>query len=75
MQFLKLKRIENAKSTIKIALKIDIKTKVSPLKKTPPWTTKNMQIAKERYYRDPESRRQYQKRKLQENLNQEKEHE
>ena len=34
-----------------------------------------MQIAKERYYRDPESRRQYQKRKLQEKLNQEKEHE
>ena len=34
-----------------------------------------MQRAKKRYYRDPESRRQYQKRKYKENLEQEKEYE
>ena len=34
-----------------------------------------MQEAKERYYSDPESRRQYQKREYQENPEQEKEYE
>ena len=71
-QFLKLKCTENAKSTIKNALKSERKKKLLSLKKNitkdkKKKKRKKMQRAKQRYYRDPESRQQYQKRKYQEN--------
>ena len=73
-QFLELKRTENAKSTIKNALKKDRKKK-SILIEISPRTRKKMQEAKERYFRNPQSRRQYRKRKYQENPEQQKEYE
>ena len=71
VQFLKIKCTKNAKSTIKNTLKSERKKRVSSLKKSP---RKKKQGAKERN-RDPESRRQYQNRKYQENPEQEKEYE
>ena len=59
VQFLKLNYTDNTKITIKNALKSKIKKKVSSRKKILPRTRKKMQEAKERYHRDPESRRQY----------------
>ena len=74
VQFLKLKCTENTKNTIKNALKSEIKKKVLLLKKAILPRTKKMPGAKEKYYRDPESRRQCRKRKYQENSEQQKEY-
>ena len=76
VQFLKLKCIENTKSTIKNALKSEKweKEKRIITEKNITKDQKKMQGAKERYYKDPESRRQYRKRKYQENPEQQKEY-
>ena len=55
-------------------MKSEIKKKVSPLKIKYQGPEKKIQGAKERYCKDPESRRQYQKKKYQENSKQEKEY-
>ena len=60
VQFLKLKCHDNAKSTIKNALKSNKKKKVSSLEHHQ-GPEKKIQGAKQRYYRDPQSRRQYRK--------------
>ena len=70
VQFSKLKCTENVKSTVTRALKSDRMKKVSPLKKISR-IKKKMKRTKEKYYRDPESRRKYRKRKK-ENPQQEK---
>ena len=53
VQFLKLKCTDNAKSTIKNALKNERKKKVSSLKYLQ-GPEKKMHGVKERYYRDPQ---------------------
>ena len=65
VQFLKLECTDNAKSTIKNALKSERKKKVSSLKHHQGPGKKCKEL--KRHYRDPQSRRQYQKRKYQEN--------
>ena len=70
---MKLKCTENAKSTNKKALKSETKRKVSALKKHPT-KYQNNNANKERCYRDPESRRQYLKKKCEENSEQQKEY-
>ena len=69
----KLKCTEKSKSAVKNALKIERKKKYHHWKKTSPRTRKKCKKAKVRHYRDPELKRQYQKRKYQKNLEQEKE--
>ena len=69
----KLKCTEKSKSAVKNALKIERKKKYHHWKKTSPRTRKKCKKAKVRHYRDPELKRQYQKRKHQKNLEQEKE--
>ena len=62
IQLLKLKGTENIKGTIETALKSERKKIVLSLKKIYNQEPEmKMQGAKERYYRDPESRRQYRK--------------
>ena len=67
VHFLKLKCTENVKSTMKNAMKSEKKKKISSLKKQISPSTKKMQEDKEKSYRDPKSRKQYQKQKYQEN--------
>ena len=61
----KLKCTEKSKSAVKNALKIERKKKYHHWKKTSPRTRKKCKKAKVRHYRDPELKRQYQKRKYQ----------
>ena len=69
----KLKCAEKSKGAVKNALKIERKKKYHHWKETSPRTRKKCKKAKVRHYRDPELKRQYQKRKYQKNLEQEKE--
>ena len=67
VHFLKFKCTENVKSTMKNAMKSEKKKKILSLKKQISPSTKKMQEDKEKSYRDPKSRKQYQKQKYQEN--------
>ena len=75
VEILKPKYNENVKSATKTALKSERKKKVSSLKNKCHQGLKKVQGAKERYYEDPEVRRQYRKRKYQENPEQQKDYE
>ena len=74
LKFLKLNALRIKKSQLKCIEKWE-KEKILIIEKTiSQRTRKKIQGAKERYYRDSESRRQYQKSKYQENPVQEKEY-
>ena len=75
VQLLKPKCTENTKAQFKMHWKVRERKNCYRWKKISPRTRKKIQGAKERDYRDPESRRQYRKRKYQENPDLEKEFE